>query len=83
VDKLPLTEMTEVTVEEAEQIRNQGICPDCGERLFKGPRGGGALNVSCPQGHTFWVALGFTPERITPKPIVPPLCPGGYRGGPK
>ena len=67
MDKLPLNEMTEVTPEE-EDLINKGICPDCRAQLYRGPRGGGALNVSCEQGHTFWVAPGFTPERITPKP---------------
>jgi len=50
---------------EIEQLR-QGRCPDCGEQLYKGPRGGIAMNVSCAHNHIFCVTPGlvFPPERV-------------------
>lgn len=60
--------MDKLTLEET-AILDTGKCPDCDGQLYKGPRGGLAMNVACDKGHTFWVApLPFTPERITPKP---------------
>lgn len=58
-----------LTLEEAEKL-DAGICPDCGGQLYRGPRGGLALNVKCDKGHTFWVAPPFTPERLTTRPKV-------------
>jgi len=59
--------MEKLTPEET-AILDSGECPDCGGQLYKGPRGGLAMNVRCDKGHTFWIAGPFTPERITPKP---------------
>lgn len=61
--------LTEKVTKQEERIIRQGTCPDCGLLLYKGPRGGLALNVGCVNGHKFWVAGPFTPERITPKAI--------------
>ena len=42
---------------------NQGGCPKCGSKYFvKGPRGGGAVNIACENGHRFWFAPPFTAE---------------------
>ncbi len=63
----------EKLTEKESKILREGKCPDCGKQLYKGPRGGLAINVQCENGHTFWVAPLFTPERITPKPANPLL----------
>jgi hypothetical protein len=48
---------------EDELILWQGKCPVCGsEHFIKGPRGGGAINIVCENGHRFWVGWPFTPE---------------------
>lgn len=40
-----------------------GICPKCDSTHFvKGPRGGGALNIACENGHRFWFAPPSTSE---------------------
>lgn len=59
----------ELTPEET-AILNTGKCPDCGEQLYKGPKGGLAMNVKCDKGHLFWVAPPFTPKRLLRKEVT-------------
>lgn len=40
---------------EAQGRQSSGRCPDCGsERFYRGPQGGGALNVKCAGCGAFW-----------------------------
>jgi len=46
-----------------EQTLRSGKCPGCGsEHFVEGPRGGGAVNIACENGHRFWFAPPFTSE---------------------
>jgi len=55
--------MAEKLSEEENGKLNHGGCPKCGSTHFvKGPRGGGALNIACENGHRFWFAPPFTAE---------------------
>ena len=57
--------------EEEVKLLDVGKCPVCKEQLYKGPRGGLAMNVACNAGHTFWVApLPFEPEYLGQKDEV-------------
>ena len=56
----------ELTPQETRVLR-AGRCPDCGEQLYEGPRGGLAMNVRCVNLHTFWVGFPFPPKRLTQK----------------
>ena len=63
-------EDTEASVGEGEQLTEEGVklldagkCPKCQEQLTKGPKEGLAINVSCSNGHLFWVPVQpFIPE---------------------
>ncbi len=77
--------MGEKLTNEETAILNTGKCPDCGTQLYKGPRGGGAMNVRCENKHLFWVAPPFTPERLYTKEVTNmaqsynlPQCPYCY-----
>lgn len=57
----------EKLTEEEVRLIDQGKCPKCEDhrQLYKGPRGGLALNISCDAGHLFWVPpLPFMPEYL-------------------
>lgn len=44
---------------------DKGECPKCQKQLRKGPKAGLAINVSCDDGHCFWVPPApFTPEYL-------------------
>jgi len=55
--------MSEKLSKEEDEKLKSGNCPKCGNQHFiKGPRGGGALNIACENGHRFWFAPPFTSE---------------------
>ena len=70
-------EDTEASVGKGEQLTEEeiklldaGKCPKCQEQLAKGPKEGLAINVSCDNGHLFWVPVQpFIPE-YRGQPIV-------------
>jgi len=48
-----------VLTEEEIRYLDEGKCPICEDHrpLYKGPKGGLAINVSCDAGHLFWVPI--------------------------
>jgi hypothetical protein len=40
------------------------ICPDCGDRLLRGPRGGASQNLTCRRCAMKWVAHGFVTGKV-------------------
>ena len=57
----------EKLIEEEIKLIDQGKCPKCEkhEQLYKGPREGLAIYVSCDAGHLFWVPpLPLLPEYL-------------------
>lgn len=55
--------MLEKLTEEEDAKLKSHKCPKCGSPHFvEGPRGGGAINIACENGHRFWYAPPFTSE---------------------
>lgn len=64
----------EALAEEEVKLLDQGKCPKCPEheQLFKGPKEGLAVNVSCYAGHLFWIPpLPLLPEYLGQHTEVP------------
>ena len=55
--------------QEEQKLIDKGKCPKCPThgQLYKGPKEGLAINVSCDEGHLFW---------IPPLPLVPEYLGG-------
>jgi len=57
----------EALTEEEVQLLDQGKCPKCPEhgQLYKGPKSGLAIGVSCDAAHLFWIPPPpFLPEYL-------------------
>jgi len=54
---------SEKLTKEEDALLKGGVCPKCkSERFVRGPRGGGAVNIACENGHRFWYGPPFTSE---------------------